>query len=221
MSASQETPRPPATPEFGAVTPDGPTHIYPMTSCMRVKKFSVGRFDNNVYVIECTGQNEALVVDASAPPERLQPELEGLRVVGIVITHRHGDHTTHLRALREALAVPVYAHPADEIPGAEPLEDGAVLTVGEIDVRALHTPGHTPGSICLLARGHLFSGDALFPGGPGNTENDPDRFAAAMRSVDRLFAELDDATHVSPGHGLDTTIGRERRYVEAWRARGW
>jgi glyoxylase-like metal-dependent hydrolase (beta-lactamase superfamily II) len=84
----------------------------------------------------------------------------------------------------------------------------------------LHTPGHTPGSLCLVSEPFLFSGDTLFPGGPGATDADPMRFAQIMTSLGRLFA-LPDETRVCPGHGLDTFIGRERPYVETWRDRGW
>jgi glyoxylase-like metal-dependent hydrolase (beta-lactamase superfamily II) len=84
----------------------------------------------------------------------------------------------------------------------------------------MHTPGHTPGSISLVAGPFLFSGDTLFPAGPGATDGNAARFTQVMQSVDRLF-ELPDHTRICPGHGLDSTIGRERPYVETWRARGW
>ena len=204
-----------------AVTLDGPAYVYPQTSCMRVRKLAVGTFNNNVYLIECTGQNEVLVVDASATPGRLLPEIGDARVAGIVITHGHPDHTQHLAGLHAALGEPpVYA-------GDKPLGDvitvgdGHTIRFGEIDAQVLRTPGHTPGSICLLARGHLFSGDTLFPGGPGNTGGNAANFSQIMSSLDRLFGMLPDDTPVSPGHGLDTTIGRERGTVEEWRARGW
>jgi len=121
------------------------------------------------------------------------------------------------------LNVPVYAHPNDasRVPvPTKPLSGGETLHVGDVAVDVIHTPGHTPGGLCFLARGHLFSGDTLFPGGPGNTGGRRAAFIEVMRSLDKLF-ELPDETRVSPGHGLDTTIGRERQYVETWRARGW
>ena len=214
-----ETPHPPATAEFGYVVAGGPAHMYPPAGPVRVEKFSVGDWDNNVYVIECGGQG--LIVDGAADHERILAEVQGLEVVGIVQTHNHQDHTGALRPLVDALGVPVYANPDDEMPvPAVPIDDMGVLLVGGQELRAFHTPGHTAGSNCYLIGDHLFTGDTLFPGGPGATGHDPDRFATIMTSLDRLF-ELPDETRVSPGHGLDTTIGRERSYVDVWRSRGW
>jgi glyoxylase-like metal-dependent hydrolase (beta-lactamase superfamily II) len=216
------TPHPPATPEFGAVRPDGPSLHYPSADCERITKFSVGALDNNVYIVRCTGTGEAAVIDGSAGPERVLPELEGFRAVAVLITHNHRDHTRRLKDLVDALKVPVYAHPADAplvpVP-TESLVDDAELRVGNLTLRALHTPGHTPGATSLLLRAHLFSGDALFPGGPGATPG-PMAFQQAIKSVARIF-ELPDETRVSPGHGLDTTIGRERPYLDVWKKRGW
>lgn len=221
QNGDMETPRPPQTAEFGYVTPGGATHTYPSNDCMTVKKFSVGPFDNNVYVVHCTGSNDAIIVDGAADPDRILREVEGMTVIGIVQTHGHPDHVQALARLVDTLRAPVYAHPGDKMPvPSKPLRGGETISVGEIDVQVLATPGHTPGSVSFLARGHLFSGDTLFPGGPGNTNNNKQRFAEVMRSVERLF-ELPDDTRVSPGHGLDTTLGRERPHVPTWRARGW
>jgi glyoxylase-like metal-dependent hydrolase (beta-lactamase superfamily II) len=214
-----ETPHPPATEEFGHVVAGGPAHVYPPAGPVRVRKISVGDWDNNVYVIECDGQG--LIVDGAAEHERILSEAQGLQVVGIVQTHNHPDHTGALRPLVDALGVLAYAHPDDEMPvPADPIDDMGVLLVGGQELRAFHTPGHTPGSTCYLIGDHLFTGDTLFPGGPGATGGDPTRFALIMASLDRLF-ELPDETRVSPGHGLDTTIGRERANLEVWRTRGW
>jgi glyoxylase-like metal-dependent hydrolase (beta-lactamase superfamily II) len=214
-----ETPRPPATPEFGAVTPGGPTHTYPASGALTVRKFSVGPYDNNVYVLESDG--EALLVDGATDHVRILHELDGVRVLGILQTHNHHDHIEALPALVEALGVPVRAHPADAMPvTAEPLEGGETLSVGPVSVRVLHTPGHTPGSLCYIAEGFLFSGDTLFPGGPGNTFGDAAAFERIMDSLALLF-ELPDETRVLPGHGSDTRIGLERPHVETWRKRGW
>ena len=102
----------------------------------------------------------------------------------------------------------------------DPLEDGARLSVGDGELAVLHTPGHTAGSLTYLAGGYLLTGDTLFPGGPGNTEGAAGRFDLIMKSLDSLF-RLPDETRVLPGHGLDTTLGRERPYLEVWGDRGW
>jgi len=220
---SGETPHPPSTAEFGFVTPGGPTHEYARDDGMTVKKFSVGPFDNNVYVIRSDSTNEALIVDGAADHDRILREVEGCSVKAIVETHGHPDHVQALPKLVAELSVPVLAHAGDArrmpVPTRE-LRDGQTIVVGDIEVRVMHTPGHTPGSVSFLARDHLFSGDTLFPGGPGGTDGNKDRFREIMRSLDRFF-ELPDAVRISPGHGVDSTIGRERPYVETWRARGW
>jgi glyoxylase-like metal-dependent hydrolase (beta-lactamase superfamily II) len=225
MSEDQSTPRPPETPEFGHVTPGGPSHTYPeAVPGVRVTKFSVGPYDNNVYVIASDG--EAIVVDGAAEPDRILSEVEGLDVVAIVETHGHPDHVQALPALRSTLDVPVRAHPGDAWPvPTEPLHGGEKMRAGRAEVKVLHTPGHTPGSTtyALLADDgepvQLFTGDTLFPGGPGNTKG-AEAFGTVMGSLEGLFGFGDDV-RVSPGHGLDTTLGRERPYVEVWRRRGW
>jgi glyoxylase-like metal-dependent hydrolase (beta-lactamase superfamily II) len=185
---------------------------------MSVQKLAgVGPYDNNVYVVSSGG--EALVVDASARVAELKPLLGGLRVVGLVITHGHPDHTVHVEELVDEFKAACYwgFKPYLDV---TPLVDGQTLRVGDLDVRVMHTPGHTPDSACLYVDGDLITGDTLFPGGPGNTDGDPDRFAEVMRSLDRLF-ELPDETRVRPGHGADTTLGAERPHLGEWRARGW
>jgi glyoxylase-like metal-dependent hydrolase (beta-lactamase superfamily II) len=221
MNRDQVTPHPPGTAEFGFVVPGGPAHEYPPGPNMRVVKLSVGSYDNNVYII--VSGNEAMLVDGAGNAERILAEAERVGAVlgSIVQTHNHFDHTGALAELVDALQVPVRAHRADPMPvPTQPVEDGERLRIGSIGVVALHTPGHTPGSMCYLAGGYLFSGDTLFPGGPGNTGGNRRAFEEIMRSLDRLF-ELPDETRVLPGHGVDTTIGRERPYLEVWRARGW
>jgi len=216
-----ETPPPPATSEFGAVKPSGPTHSYGDAAGLQVKKFSVGPYDNNVYVISSNGV--ALIVDGANDADRILVEVADLRVKAIIQTHGHFDHVQALQRLTSELRVPVFAQARDagKIPvSTEDLGEGDTIRIGDATIRVLHTPGHTPGSLCFVSEPYLFSGDTLFPGGPGNTDADPERFAQVMTSLGRLFA-LPDETRVCPGHGLDTFIGRERPYVEIWRARGW
>ena len=219
MDESQATPRPPETPEFGFVTVGGPIHDYPPEGQLRVRKVAVGPYENNVFAI--VSGREALIVDGADEPGRILDLVDGFAVSGILQTHNHADHVQALAALVEALDVPVYAHPDDPPPVAfTPIGEADTVTVGDVTVTALATPGHTPGSVCYAAEAFLFSGDTLFPAGPGKTA-DPGQFAGIMGSLDRLFAEFPDETRVCPGHGIDTTIGREHPYVEAWRARGW
>jgi glyoxylase-like metal-dependent hydrolase (beta-lactamase superfamily II) len=216
--AKDETPHPPRTAEFGHVTPGGPAHRYPADDGIEVVKFSVGRFDNNVYIV--SRGTDAVIVDGAADPERILKEADGLSVGAIVQTHNHFDHVQALSDLVAELRCVVLAHPLDPPPVKfEPAAEGPLI-LGTLRFDVLHTPGHTPGSLCYATGRHLFSGDTLFPAGPGNTDGDPQRFAEIMRGVDRLFRAADE-TLVHPGHGLDTTIGRERPYVETWRTRGW
>jgi len=218
---TDETPHPPATSEFGAVKPGGVSHSYGDAAGLLVKKFSVGPYDNNVYVISSNGV--ALIVDGANDSERILSEVADVRVKAIIQTHGHFDHVQALERLTSELRVPVFAQARDAGAIPVPTEDigeGDTIRIGDVTVRVVHTPGHTAGSLCFISEPYVFSGDTLFPGGPGNTDGDPKRFAQVMTSLGRLFA-LPDETRVCPGHGLDTFIGRERPYVETWRARGW
>jgi len=124
----------------------------------------------------------------------------------------------------DALGVPFRIHPADAatagIDSDDPLSDGEEITVGTVTLATVLTPGHTPGSVCFTTGTCLFSGDTLFPGGPGATGG-PVEFVAIMASLrDRIFC-LPDPTLVLPGHGLDTTIGTERPALPDWERRGY
>lgn len=190
-----------------------------------ITKISVGGMDNNVYLI--TVGAEAVYVDGgSNEAEFVLSQLGDKRLNAILQTHGHGDHVGALRQVVDATKTTVFSHPADRLPvPAEALADGDVHTLGDVEFRVLHTPGHTPGSVCFLlemdGETHLFSGDTLFPGGPGNTSGNVEAFRTVMASLDEKLFVLPDDTHVYPGHGADTTIGTERPHVEEWRARGW
>jgi glyoxylase-like metal-dependent hydrolase (beta-lactamase superfamily II) len=202
---------------------------------LSITKISVGPTDNNAYLLVCTATNEALLIDAANDPDRLS-DLVGaganrptLRT--IVTTHQHQDHWQALGATAGAFGANTVAHPADAGPLPVPpdvlVEHGAEIPVGACTLEVIHLRGHTPGSIALVYRDpaghpHLFTGDSLFPGGVGNTQKDPERFASLIDDVEhRIFDVLPDDTWFYPGHGDDSTIGEQRPHVHEWRERGW
>jgi glyoxylase-like metal-dependent hydrolase (beta-lactamase superfamily II) len=196
-------------------------------SDVEVHKVVVGPVDNNVFVVRCRLSGEAVLIDAANEHERLLELCTALGVRRVLETHGHWEHIQAVPAMREAgyeVAVTALDAPRLKEVGYDILlDDKEVLEVGRVRLHALHTPGHTEGSICFQVAGTplLFSGDTLFPGGPGATKFEGGDFATIITSIsDTLFA-LPDATLVLPGHGDDTTIGAERPHLDDWIARGW
>ena len=187
-----------------------------------IKAGPLGPYDNNAYVIVDAATKRSIVVDAPIGSERTIDAARGTDVQMIIVTHRHRDHWAEIDVLKERLAAPVFCHDGDRAPYAEKvfdtLGDGAEIPVGETVVRVIHTPGHTPGSICLLVDGVLISGDTLFPGGPGHSDN-PDALRQLVRSIASKLLTLPEATAVYPGHGDNTTIGAAKREHAAFASR--
>jgi glyoxylase-like metal-dependent hydrolase (beta-lactamase superfamily II) len=200
---------------------------------LTVTKVSVGNMDNNAYLLVCRSTGDGLLIDAANEPDRIadmigagdtRPELRT-----IVTTHRHPDHWQALGAVAGMFEARTVAHPDDAaelpLPPDELVEQGGTVVVGEVPLEVIHLRGHTPGSIALLYRDedgpHLFTGDSLFPGGPGRTLS-PEDFSSLMDDLEeRVFSQLPDDTWFYPGHGDDSTLGRERPQLGEWRARGW
>ena len=195
-----------------------------------LSKVAVGPMNNNAYLLRDNASGQALLIDAAAESDRLRALIGNVPVEKIVTTHQHQDHWGALEEVKAATGAITVAHPLDA-PGIpvvtdELVSDAGVIRFGTVELEAIHLVGHTPGSIALLLRAsdrpHLFTGDCLFPGGVGNTQQDAERFSSLLTGVrTKLFDRLPDETWVYPGHGHDTTLGAERPHLEEWRARGW
>ena len=204
----------------------GPTTtLHADDTAWEIHKVVVGPVDNNVFVLRCKATGDAVLLDAANEHERLLDLCRTLGVRSVLETHGHWDHIQAVPELRDAgYAVHVTAEDAEMLPSYDQLlTHDTVITVGDLRLRTILTPGHTPGSMCFRLEGSpvLFSGDTLFPGGPGNTKFPGGDFPTIITSIeDRLFT-LPPDTLVLPGHGDDTTIGTERPHLQEWVDRGW
>lgn len=190
-----------------------------------LKKIEVGTLGNNVYVLWDEVSRDAYLIDGGFEPEAVAAAAAGLQVKGILVTHGHRDHHEHVGELRDLVGAPVGIAEADRqmlsVAADFVIGDGDVYRFGEHELCAMHTPGHTPGSMSFLLNPHLFSGDTLFPGGPGATRKPLGSFPTIIESIRaRLFA-LPDETTVYPGHGQDTVLSAEKPHLQDWIARGW
>ncbi|MBI2863783.1 MAG: MBL fold metallo-hydrolase [Chloroflexi bacterium] len=178
-----------------------------------VTKITVGPYGENCYLLADPATGEGVLVDPGAEIEKIAAAIAGTIVTKIVITHGHFDHTGALQQARAATAAPVAAHPLDAaaIPGGiqNTVADGEEIACGHHSLRVIHTPGHTPGSICLLAGTNLIAGDTVFPGGPGKTAT-PAAFERIVSSIRTRIHVLSDSTMIYPGHGDSTTVRQSK-----------
>ena len=196
-------------------------------SLVEVHKVVVGAYDNNVFIVRCKQTGEAVLIDAANEHERLLELASSLGVRRVLETHGHFDHIQAIPAMREAgyeVAVTELDAPMLGDLGYDVfLDHDEVIEVGRLRLHAIHNPGHTPGSISFKVQDTplLFTGDTLFPGGPGNTKFPGGDFETIINSIDNLLLVYPEDTIVLPGHGLDTTIGTERPHLQEWIDRGW
>jgi glyoxylase-like metal-dependent hydrolase (beta-lactamase superfamily II) len=194
---------------------------------VEVHRMVVGSYDNNVFVIRCRRSGEAVLIDAANEHERLLELASSLGVTRVLETHGHFDHIGAVTEMREAgyeVAVMSADAPMLAEVGYDVLLDGVeMIEFGSLRLRPIHTPGHTPGSVSFHLEDTplLFTGDTLFPGGPGATHFESGDFSTIIRSINDLLMPFPAETIVLPGHGLDTTIGIERPHLGEWVDRGW
>ena len=210
----------------GDVTPGGPPAVRTLAG-LTITKVSVGPMDNNAYLLR--GGDTQVLIDAANDARTLLDLIGPAGLTTVVTTHRHGDHWQALAEVAEATGAASLAH-ADDAPAipvvTATLRDGDPVQVGDQTLEVIHLVGHTPGSIALLYQdpggsAHLWTGDSLFPGGPGRTTN-PRDFTSLMDDLEaKVFGRLPDDTWFYPGHGNDSTLGAERPAIPEWRARGW
>ncbi|MBB4884862.1 MBL fold metallo-hydrolase [Streptomyces netropsis] len=214
----------------GAVEVGGPADVHELADLM-ISKVAVGPMNNNAYLLRCRATDEQLLIDAAAEPHTLLALIGDSGIASVVTTHQHPDHWGALAEVVAATGARTLAGRFDAegipVPTDVLVEDGDTVRVGRVELTARHLVGHTPGSIALVyddphGHAHVFTGDCLFPGGVGNTHDDPKAFANLLDDVEtKIFGALPDETWVYPGHGNDTTLGAERPHLAEWRERGW
>jgi glyoxylase-like metal-dependent hydrolase (beta-lactamase superfamily II) len=212
----------------GNVTVGGPADVRELGG-LTVSKLAVGPMENNAYLLVDRSTGEGLLIDAAAEPDRLRELIGDTPLATVVTTHQHPDHWQALAAVVGTTGARTVAHPLDApglpVPVDQRVGHGDTVSVGSSALTVVHLRGHTPGSIALAYDDggvtHLFTGDSLFPGGPGRTTG-PEDFGSLMDDLEaRVFGVYGDDTWFYPGHGNDSTLGAERPSVPEWRARGW
>ena len=180
---------------------------------IQIERLELGPFGTNAYVMVCRATGDSVLIDAPAGASKIFEAFTGNSPKYILLTHAHMDHLGALRELQYELRVPVAAHPleAESLPSPPEilLNDGNIISFGNIELKVLHTPGHTPGSLCFLTGRYLIAGDTIFPGGPGKTSS-PTALREIIESITRKIFVLPDDTQVYPGHGDSTVVKKEK-----------
>lgn len=183
-------------------------------NAVRIIKLQLGPFGTNAYIVVCRATGGSILVDAPSEADEILRQLAGTNPRYIVLTHNHLDHIGALDELKSKLKIPVAVHPLDAVglpvrPDVE-LNDGDTIDLGQFKLKVLHTPGHTPGSLCLLLGKYLISGDTIFPGGPGKTWTPAD-LRQIVKSIETKIFVLPNETEVYPGHGDATVLRKEKK----------
>ena len=180
---------------------------------LQIEKLALGPFGTNSYIITCRQTSDSVLVDAPAQASEILKRLKGTNPRYLLLTHTHMDHIGALSELKSELRIPAAVHPLDakNLPLSPEIlfADGDTISFGEIELKVLHTPGHTPGSVCFLRGKYLISGDTIFPGGPGKTQS-PANLRQIIESITSKIFALPGDTYVFPGHGDSTVLEKEK-----------
>ncbi|KPK47058.1 MAG: hypothetical protein AMJ77_04275 [Dehalococcoidia bacterium SM23_28_2] len=189
---------------------------------IQVEKLELGPFGTNAYVLVCRATRDSVLVDTPAEADKILERLKGTNPRYILVTHSHSDHLGAFSELKSRLGIPAAIHPLDARSLPSPpeilLNDGDTVSFGKIALKVLHTPGHTPGSVCFLTGQYLLSGDTIFPGGPGRTGSPAD-LRQVIESITKKIFVLPDDTQVHPGHGESTVLKKEKEEFAAFSSR--
>jgi glyoxylase-like metal-dependent hydrolase (beta-lactamase superfamily II) len=189
---------------------------------IKIKKLKIPPYGTNCYIVACPDTGEAVIIDTPGEASIILTEAQELHIRYIIITHTHADHLGAFSQIRKKLGAPVAVNAAEatNLPSPPDLtfKNGDMLNFGTLSLTVIYTPGHSPGSICLLIGRHLFAGDTLFPGGPGHTRT-PAAFKQIIESITQKLLVLPEDTIVYPGHGDDTTIVKAKQEFAAFSSR--
>jgi glyoxylase-like metal-dependent hydrolase (beta-lactamase superfamily II) len=180
---------------------------------VRIEKLQLGPYGTNAYIVVCAKTKDSVLVDTPDEADVIMGNLKGTNPKYILLTHNHMDHLGALSGVRSELGVPLAAHPLDSgnlpSPPERLLNDDDILEVGQLKIEVIHSPGHTPGSLCFKVGHYLISGDTIFPHGPGKTRT-PENMRQIIKSITEKIFVLPDDTPVHPGHGESTVLKKEK-----------
>ena len=188
-------------------------------SDITIHKLKCGPYDNNAYILVCPQTNESILIDTPADPGKLIEAARATDVKAILITHNHFDHIEGFTEVTSAIQVPVGIGESDGHALPRPanffLKDGDEIKAGTVSLKAMSTPGHTPGSTCLLVNRSLFTGDTLFPGGPGKTGS-PENLQQIIESITSKLLVLGNDVTLYPGHGDDGNLRTSKEEYQVY-----
>ncbi len=189
---------------------------------LQIERLTLGPYETNAYIVVCQKTHDSILIDTPAEADTIMDGLKGTNPKYILLTHNHMDHLGAFTELRSNLKVPVAVHALDSsnLPSSPDilLNDGDMVSFGKLKFEVLHTPGHTPGSLCYKAGKYLLSGDTLFPGGPGMTRS-PAHFSRIVQSITEKLFVLPDDTQIYPGHGDSTVLRKEKEEFAVFSSR--